>query len=53
MIAEGSAQGGSNGVIGQFKSDLAFQRRPNQRLGVVEAATRTWQSGTRRISSTP
>ena len=23
--------------IGEFKADLAFQRRPNQRLGVVEA----------------
>jgi Immunoglobulin-like domain of bacterial spore germination len=37
VIAEGSTQGGSNGVIGEFKSDLTFQRRPNQRLGVVEA----------------
>jgi hypothetical protein len=37
VIAEGSTQGGSNGVIGEFKSDLAFARRPNQRLGVVEA----------------
>jgi len=37
VIAEGSTQGGSNGVIGEFKADLAFQRRPNQRLGVVEA----------------
>jgi hypothetical protein len=24
-------------VIGEFKSDLAFARRPNQRLEVVEA----------------
>jgi hypothetical protein len=37
VIAEGSAQGGSNGVIGEFKADLQFDRRPNQRLGVVEA----------------
>lgn len=37
VIAEGFAQGGSNGVIGEFKADLTFQRRPNQRLGVVEA----------------
>ena len=37
MIAEGFAQGGSNGVIGEFKADLEFDRRPNQRLGVVEA----------------
>ena len=37
VIAEGSTQGGSNGVIGEFKADLTFQRRPNQRLGVVEA----------------
>ena len=37
VIAEGSTQGGSKGVIGEFKADLAFQRRPNQRLGVVEA----------------
>jgi immunoglobulin-like protein involved in spore germination len=36
-IAEGSTQGGSNGVIGEFKADLQFSRRPNQRLGVVEA----------------
>ena len=25
------------GVIGEFKADLEFDRRPNQRLGVVEA----------------
>ncbi len=37
VIAEGFAQGGSNGVIGEFKADLQFDRRPNQRLGVVEA----------------
>jgi hypothetical protein len=36
-IAEGSTQGGSNGVIGEFKADLQFSRRPNQRLGVAEA----------------
>jgi hypothetical protein len=24
-------------VIGEFKADLDFDRRPNQRLGVVEA----------------
>jgi hypothetical protein len=36
-IAEGTAQGGSNGVIGEFKANLNFDRRPNQRLGVVEA----------------
>ena len=27
----------SNGVIGEFKANLEFDRRPNQRLGVVEA----------------
>jgi hypothetical protein len=37
VIAEGSTQGGSMGVIGEFKADLQFSRRPNQRLGVVEA----------------
>ena len=37
VIAEGFAQGGSNGVIDEFKADLEFDRRPNQRLGVVEA----------------
>jgi hypothetical protein len=37
VIAEGSTQGGSNGVIGEFKADLEFDRRPNQCLGVVEA----------------
>jgi len=37
VIAEGTAQGGSNGVIGEFKTNLQFSRRPNQRLGVVEA----------------
>jgi hypothetical protein len=37
VIAEGSTQGGSYGVIGEFKADLEFDRRPNQRLGVVEA----------------
>jgi hypothetical protein len=36
VIAEGTAQGGSNGVIGEFKANLEFERRPNQRLGVVE-----------------
>jgi hypothetical protein len=37
VIAEGTVQGGSNGVIGEFKANLEFERRPNQRLGVVEA----------------
>ena len=37
VIAEGSTQGGSNGVIGEFKANLEFDRRPNRRLGVVEA----------------
>jgi hypothetical protein len=37
VIAEGSTQGGSNGVIGEFKANLEFDRKPNQRLGVVEA----------------
>ena len=37
VIAKGFAQGGSNGVIGEFTADLDFDRRPNQRLGVVEA----------------
>jgi hypothetical protein len=37
VIAEGSTQGGSNGVIGKFKADLEFARRPNWRLGVVDA----------------
>ena len=37
VIAEGTTQGGSNGVIGEFKANLEFTRRPNQRLGVVEA----------------
>jgi len=37
VVAEGTAQGGSNGVIGEFKADLRFSRRANQRLGVVEA----------------
>ena len=37
VIAEGFAQGGSNGVIGEFKADLKFDRRPNQRSGAVEA----------------
>src|SRR5918997_5590071 len=37
VIAEGTAQGGSNRVIGEFKADLEFDRTPNQRLGVVEA----------------
>jgi hypothetical protein len=36
-IAEGSTQGGSNGVVGEFKADLLFSLRANQRLGVVEA----------------
>jgi hypothetical protein len=31
VIAEGPTQGGSNGVIGEFRADLAFARRPNQR----------------------
>ena len=33
VIAEGSTQGGSNGVIGEFKANLEFDRRPNRRLG--------------------
>ena len=37
VIAEGSTKGGSNGVIGEFKANLEFDRRPNRRLGVVEA----------------
>ena len=37
VIAEGTTQGGSNGVIGEFKANLEFGRRPNHRLGVVEA----------------
>ena len=37
VIAQGTTQGGSNGVIGEFKSNLDFERRPNQPLGVVEA----------------
>ena len=37
VIAEGTAQGGSNGVIGEFKADLEFDRRPNQHLVVVKA----------------
>jgi hypothetical protein len=37
VIAEGTAQGGSNRVISEFKADLEFDRRPNQRLGVAEA----------------
>ena len=37
VIAEGSTQGGSNGVIGAFKANLEFDRGPNRRLGVVEA----------------
>ena len=37
VIAQGTAQAGSNGVIGEFKAELDFDRRPNQRLGVVEA----------------
>jgi hypothetical protein len=37
VIAQGTAQGGSNGIIGEFKANLEFERRPNQRLGVVEA----------------
>jgi len=31
------AQGGSNGVIGEFKANLKFERRHNQRIGVIEA----------------
>jgi hypothetical protein len=38
VIAEGTAQGGSNGVIGEFKANLPFARRPDKRLGVVEAS---------------
>jgi len=37
VIAEGPTQGGSNGVIGEFKANLEFRRRPDQRIGVVEA----------------
>ena len=37
VIAEGTTQGGSNGVIGEFEANLEFGRRPNERLGVVEA----------------
>ena len=37
VIAEGSTQDGSMGVIGEFKANLEFDRRPNRRLGVVEA----------------
>ena len=37
VIAGGTTQGGSNGVIGEFKATLEFARRPNQRLGVAEA----------------
>jgi hypothetical protein len=37
VIAETSTQGGSNGIIGEFKANVVFSRRPNQRLGVVEA----------------
>jgi len=29
VIAEDTAQGGSNGVIGEFKANLEFSRRPN------------------------
>ena len=41
LIAEGTTQGGSNGVIGEFKANLEFGRRLNQRLGVVEAFERS------------
>jgi hypothetical protein len=37
VISEESTQGGSNGVIGEFKANLEWVRRPNQRIGVVEA----------------
>jgi hypothetical protein len=37
IIAEGSTQGGSYGVIGEFKADLEFDRRPNQRLVLLHA----------------
>ncbi len=37
VISEESTQGGSNGIIGEFKANLEWVRRPNQRLGVVEA----------------
>jgi len=37
VIAQGTAQGGSNGVIGEFKANPELYCRPNQRLGVVEA----------------
>ncbi len=36
FIAEGTTQGGSNGLVGEFKADLVFEWRSNQRLGVVE-----------------
>ncbi|MGI8911560.1 MAG: Gmad2 immunoglobulin-like domain-containing protein [Rubrobacteraceae bacterium] len=37
VISSESTQGGSNGIIGEFKANLEWVRRPNQRLGVVEA----------------
>lgn len=37
VIAETSTQGGSNGIIGEFKANVEFSRRPDQRLGIVEA----------------
>ncbi|CAN5252238.1 hypothetical protein BH18ACT10_BH18ACT10_18980 [soil metagenome] len=36
VIAGESTQGGSNGVIGEFKANIGFTR-PHQRLGIVEA----------------
>jgi hypothetical protein len=36
-VAEGSTQGGSNEVIGEFRADLRVRGGPNQRPGVVEA----------------
>lgn len=37
VIAEESTQGGSNGVIGEFEANLEWVRRPDHRIGVVEA----------------
>jgi hypothetical protein len=37
VIARGTVQGGSKGVIGEFKANLDIARRPDQRLGVAEA----------------
>ena len=59
VIAEGSTQGGSNGVIGEFKSDLAFGRsrtsvwrssKPSRRAPAGPARTSTC-SGSRSSSA--